>query len=543
MYRLLIVDDEPIIADGLKDTLLSNENFTELDIHTCYSSLDALGFMSRMRIDIVISDIKMPGTSGIKLAQTISQRWPLCQVIFLTGFKQADYAISAIKCNVADYILKTESDDALFSAVNKAVHNINQSHSLSGSESIGISEFIRSAFIRDMMFSITKSGGTNLRSIFKGTEIVPDLPVITVIGKTAEYDLETTVTLITHVDSLIGKYISNLFSRCFFLNGNIPVWIFQEKENLDYSLGNETASVPYVKDTLEIIQELLFNKYGKKITFAVSSKCTPLSSFLENYCVLENLLERGSVVFDGAILTEQSIDISDKFIENSYSKFSDLVAEWEYHIPHLKKYLSSGYRDEFFNLINKMTLPFDSTKYISSPVVIEFYYTIVNELIHFVNINKLFEQISFKVNLLEITDISHFPSWQEAKSALLHAADIIFETANSGDREISSQIIRRLKEYIQTHLDGDLSLNALSDMAGLNPFYLSRYFKQFEKMNISSYIEKMKMEKAAVLLKNTDLKILEIAESLGFTTSSYFSIRFRKQFKISPQEYRLKYSR
>ena len=287
----------------------------------------------------------------------------------------------------------------------------------------------------------------------------------------------------------------------------------------------------------------MFNKYGKKITFAVSSKCTPLSSFLENYCVLENLLERGSVVFDGAILTEQSIDISDKFIENSYSKFSDLVAEWEYHIPHLKKYLSSGYRDEFFNLINKMTLPFDSTKYISSPVVIEFYYTIVNELIHFVNINKLFEQISFKINLLEITDISHFPSWQEAKSALLHAADIIFETANSGDREISSQIIRRLKEYIQTHLDGDLSLNALSDMAGLNPFYLSRYFKQFEKMNISSYIEKMKMEKAAVLLKNTDLKILEIAESLGFTTSSYFSIRFRKQFKISPQEYRLKYSR
>mgnify|MGYP000859673649 FL=1 len=124
MFRLLIVDDEPGIVDGLYQLFRQNENF-ELDIYKAYSGEEALSYLKSTRVDIVLTDICMPGLDGMKLLDEISSHWPSCKVIFLTGYDEFEYAYKAIKTDVG-YVLKTEEDEVIFEAVKKAIMKIEE---------------------------------------------------------------------------------------------------------------------------------------------------------------------------------------------------------------------------------------------------------------------------------------------------------------------------------------------------------------------------------------------------------------------------------
>ncbi|OXS55383.1 hypothetical protein B1A99_23955 [Cohnella sp. CIP 111063] len=116
MLTLLIVDDEPIIADGLYEEFKENEKW-ELDVHRAYSGKDALELISRMRIDLLISDIRMPGIDGIELLKQAKRHWPACKVVFLTGYKEFDYAYGALEHGAERYVLKTEGYDKIVEVV------------------------------------------------------------------------------------------------------------------------------------------------------------------------------------------------------------------------------------------------------------------------------------------------------------------------------------------------------------------------------------------------------------------------------------------
>lgn len=70
MYRLLIVDDEHHIVDWLYE-LFQENNEMELDIFKAYTAKSALRILERQRIDVVLSDIRMPGMDGFELADVI----------------------------------------------------------------------------------------------------------------------------------------------------------------------------------------------------------------------------------------------------------------------------------------------------------------------------------------------------------------------------------------------------------------------------------------------------------------------------------------
>lgn len=72
MYRLLIVDDEEIIVNGLYEILNSIKE-AELDIYKAYSGEEAIHWLSRTRMDIVLSDINMPEINGIELLGKFNQ--------------------------------------------------------------------------------------------------------------------------------------------------------------------------------------------------------------------------------------------------------------------------------------------------------------------------------------------------------------------------------------------------------------------------------------------------------------------------------------
>ncbi|MDN4602171.1 response regulator [Paenibacillus sp. F6_3S_P_1C] len=89
MYRMLIVDDEQLLLNGLYELFLEAEGH-RLELYKASTALEALRVMSEKRIDILLSDIKMPKMSGLELGDQVKQQWPECKLIFLTGFDQFD---------------------------------------------------------------------------------------------------------------------------------------------------------------------------------------------------------------------------------------------------------------------------------------------------------------------------------------------------------------------------------------------------------------------------------------------------------------------
>ena len=124
--RVLLVDDEPHVIDAMTSLLEQSDEFA-LDIYCASSAKAALQVLSEGRIDLVISDIEMPGMNGIELLKEINRRWPQCRTIFLTAYPSFQYAYQAIQYHLANYLLKTEEDDVLLEKILMVLREINES--------------------------------------------------------------------------------------------------------------------------------------------------------------------------------------------------------------------------------------------------------------------------------------------------------------------------------------------------------------------------------------------------------------------------------
>ena len=100
------------------------------------------------------------------------------------------------------------------------------------------------------------------------------------------------------------------------------------------------------------------------------------------------------------------------------------------------------------------------------------------------------------------------------------------------------QRINKVVAYINNHLDETLDLKKLANEAALSDFHFHRIFKALKGEAIGGYITRLRLEATARLLRYTALTIEEIAFNIGYETTASLSKAFKKQYGISPTEYR-----
>ena len=123
MYQLLLVDDERSIVDSLSITI-PWEKVGVLKTFKAYSAYEALEILAENSIDIVITDIRMPGMSGIELIAEIHTRWKRVKCVLLSGYDDFSYAQQAIRYGTSDYLLKPVKDEDLMDAVKEIVKQL-----------------------------------------------------------------------------------------------------------------------------------------------------------------------------------------------------------------------------------------------------------------------------------------------------------------------------------------------------------------------------------------------------------------------------------
>ncbi len=117
--RVLVVDDDRAVRAALKVNLTKGG----MEVSLATSAAEAYAALREHPVDLVLTDVKMPGGTGLDLLAKIREAWPDTQVVVMTGYGSVEDAVLAMKSGAADYIIKPVAKDELLVILGKALEN------------------------------------------------------------------------------------------------------------------------------------------------------------------------------------------------------------------------------------------------------------------------------------------------------------------------------------------------------------------------------------------------------------------------------------
>lgn len=147
----------------------------------------------------------------------------------------------------------------------------------------------------------------------------------------------------------------------------------------------------------------------------------------------------------------------------------------------------------------------------------------------------------------------HFQSGVESDEIMLQSTLLELIYTLLGDSEKTKlyhnakrnnhKVVEDTIKFIKENLTSDLSLKALSSLAGFSPIHFHKCFKASTGKTLRDFVEEQRIKKAVNMLISTPCTLTEIAYSCGFSSQSYFSYSFKRRMKLTPREYAEKISR
>ncbi len=161
------------------------------------------------------------------------------------------------------------------------------------------------------------------------------------------------------------------------------------------------------------------------------------------------------------------------------------------------------------------------------------------ELYVYVGISKVHGRIEELPDAYDEAQAALNHSWFEKSEKLVfYSDDMRNETVPVGTFDSKQSLVKESLEYIDKHYQEQMSVSDISRALGTSTSYLSRIFKESTGETIIRTINNKRIEKAKTYLEETDYKVYEIADILGFENVTYFSRFFKKHTGMSPKEYK-----
>jgi two-component system response regulator YesN len=130
VYRMLIVDDEPMIRKGLIKLIEQSEVLTE-SIRSAENGVQALEMIKQKPPHFLFTDIRMPKMDGLSLCKDVSELFPNIQMVVVSGYSDFHYAQKALSFGVKDYLLKPITKKSVYEVLDKLISNLNSKGSAS----------------------------------------------------------------------------------------------------------------------------------------------------------------------------------------------------------------------------------------------------------------------------------------------------------------------------------------------------------------------------------------------------------------------------
>lgn len=527
MYHVMMVDDEEAIAD-YTSAYLSCLDGLELEVVTAYGAKEALDILHRRSADVVVTDIRMPGMSGLEMLREIRKLWPMCQFILLTAHEQFDYALGALKMDAVDYVVKNEGMPRLEEAVRKAIARIEsiakERHITEKAREIADSAmpFLQREFLMDLAHGVPYTDEhLSVTQQRIGMRIDMRGPLTVAMLLMHLYNKETTLLgRMERAGSVRLLAQTFLPESVHFMQVEVDayrlVWLLQSPDGLTERLDR----------LLEGIQRACLTQLSLPISISYAKECAGLSQFPKLYKRLH--ARQSSYAVGRMVQWIQCVD-DDSAMQEEFAHADASGAEaW-------RKSFERGDPDAKL-LLCRLLRPLLAA---DPAAAAECYLLVSAQFCLILKKMRLNPEQTERIGIRLLYDYEAHGTSRKAYAYLMDLADTIIALRRERSSSTVHAAIARINQYVETNLSGDLSLTHLADVVRMNASYLSRIYKQETGQNLAAYITQVKMNRAKALLADKgNIKVQEISALLGFPNAAYFSYFFRKNAGISPVEYR-----
>lgn len=519
--NILIVDDQISVINGL----MSSINFRKLGYQRALSASsadEALGIMAQQSIDVLVSDIEMPGKDGLQLNAIVREKYPEVLRILLTSHAIFSYAQEGLKLGCFDYLVQPVPYGKIEESLAKAAVQIKMNEKARKISSLGrFFESHRTQFLNTAMLNLfSKNSEVKQESIRLLRQAGYDLNLMSCIKlllvdvneKQAGWKMTQdeaimaikmtirTLGLSKSVGYIIGKNRYDTFVILFFSAKAFNLSITQLETlysrletNLDTPVSCYVGEITTLQKVRDVVNRL-HSSYKNNISREPGLISVPMGKEEERVPTsLEEFINRWEALLkaDQKSLLQNDIEsFLDRNLSNSTNGFSNLCM------------LHQRLTQMFFN----------------------YFYENGIDILALFNESMTYETFMESYNTID--------SLKKAIRFLISAAN------SSKKQEPEASYVERAKTYILENTDKLLTVKDVAGYIGLNPEYFTRLFKKETGHNIKDYILQCKFTIAKDLLTNSNLPISMVALELGYSNFSHFTQMFKRVEGLTPKEYR-----
>jgi two-component system response regulator YesN len=533
MLKMIIADDEYNAREGLKEIVPWEAMGIEI-VAIAADGQEAFELCRDLRPDILLTDIRMPMMDGLEAAMKLKELHEQLRVIIISGAQDFNYVKTALHLHADGYILKPIKIHELQDTVNQVVSAITierkrEEHTSRLKQQLQDNiPTLREKFLIDLVQGLYKSERevNDKLALFKlplemNSTCTAAIFQIDEYEKAMErYNEEYKQLLSFSITNILEEILSrSQVGVTFAMNENEFIVIF------NHAAMNNNQYLHICQEIIDCINNFLNISISAGIGNPVQKILELYFSYNEANAAIEYRFFKGK----NAIL-----QISDFKTQGTGLEFPLVYEEQK----QLFNFMKLGKQEEVS----------DKVKYIFDTVCsgrnysIGYVQSICFDLINMAsktlyelgeNIEKIvsdfYEMFSEVYNKRDAAEL------QEMVLVLFNKLTSYFAQKHN---QKNSHLINKIKDIISKKYMENLAVTRLAEEVYLSPNYISLIFKQETGENITEYITKVRMEVAKELLKDNDLKILEIAEMVGFENTTYFSTVFKKFTGMHPQKYR-----
>ncbi len=529
MLKILIVDDEEMTRNGIIKRI-PWDRIGISAIEKADDGVNALKVVSDFQPDIVLTDVRMPRMDGVVLSHQIRKLLPDCKIIFMSGYSDKEYLMSAIKLKAIDYVEKPININELKSVIEKAVElcykeqkKKQQEHMINSTiqatvpiikNEIALQLTYRHCDIAFILKNIC-AVGLDIQNNDCFQTILVKIPAIDEIESTHLTFLKSVVTdALEHTSSCSGihgfmgykeggYFIIHLYSRAF------ENYMLTEEKLINFC----TILLDYIKEYNRLFISIGARANGLENIFQSyeTAVIAMQRSFLKEYNSVLPFVERHlpPYTFDNNLLDS----FENILLNGSKEKAIFLVLSLSSELRQYDNTLVVTIKDFFFKL---------------SQVLLKV--SALNQVDPFIGV--ISENLIWEV-ILRTNTLNELEKYLTGKIEIYYTL-IKEETENRG-------VVKEIIKYIQkNYRDEALAVNSISEFINLSQSYVCSLFKEETGKTINQYITEYRIEKSKQLLKDIRLRVSDVSSAVGYADANYFAKLFRKITGYTPSEYREK---
>lgn len=497
MIKLLIADDEKIIRESIS-RIVNWEKLGIALIDTAADGLEALNIIIDESPEIIMTDIRMPGLSGLDLIRQISVLSPDTEFIILSGYSEFEYAREAMKCGVRHYLLKPCNEEQIVGTI-LSVKEIILEKRLSHRNNSSIF-FLNQGTIVHIITDAINSQDENYSEIISSNTHSFNFNFIPYTLHYVFYLEHRFLTPALHRINLYLEKYSNNFPCYYIYVENTLMIFYPTLLAITDEVHSHLDSMIFPKATVSCMCKTTnFDSLTSLLTVLLPKIIHYETIYIELYGSMLPLSNRDPIIKKVDIFTEQLLNSK----ENKMEALQQLI--------HL------------INSIHSLSL------------IQQLASIIFSQILSVENIGTSFENETFFSNIHQCKNID------EAADLLNKQLKKTFAFQNYSVIAKDYKLSERIKDYIASHLqDSSLSLKWISEnILFMSPDYVSKCFIRETGERFSQYLTRTRIDYAKKLLNSqAELNVQEVAAKVGCDNNPlYFSQLFKKHTGMTPSTY------